>query len=87
MDPKLSVAVCAYNVPRELPRTIHSLSPSVDNFNNIVAQAEKIHYSDVQDDLNAVLNIVPNNWRKVERRSHAQGILCSDQVTRQALGG
>jgi len=27
MNPKLSIVVCAYNMPRELPRTIRSLSP------------------------------------------------------------
>ena len=29
MNPKLSIVVCAYNMPRELPRTIRSLSPAM----------------------------------------------------------
>jgi glycosyltransferase involved in cell wall biosynthesis len=31
MNPKLSVVVCAYNMARELPRTIRSLSPVMQN--------------------------------------------------------
>lgn len=27
MDPKISIVICSYNMPRELPRTIRSLSP------------------------------------------------------------
>jgi glycosyltransferase involved in cell wall biosynthesis len=29
VDPKISIVVCSYNMPRELPRTIRSLSPVV----------------------------------------------------------
>jgi len=29
MNPKLSIVVCAYNMARELPRTIRSLSPAM----------------------------------------------------------
>jgi glycosyltransferase involved in cell wall biosynthesis len=29
VDPKISIVVCSYNMPRELPRTIRSLSPGM----------------------------------------------------------
>ena len=50
----------------------------VENQDAAIAQFSDMTYSEIENNLDAALNLVPNDWRKVETHLNAQGILGTD---------
>src|SRR4029077_15548856 len=55
-----------------------------ENQDAAAAQFAGTPYSDIEDRLDAALNMVPNDWRTVETRLQARGILAAERSAKPA---